>query len=904
MGCVALCLLSSPIAGKQVDTDSLYQIYRSKIFQKYRMQEMDSFLHYALLASHLPNLHPGQQELVTKALGNGYIQQGHYQKALEAFQQSLHYSQLTNDSATLHQAYYNLGITYRHLGDYSLVLEYLFKSLEIRIHLYGLESKSVSACYNMIGVTHHDLNAYEQALDFHKKALGIRQQTYGEVHTQTAGSYNNLGLVYYELKQYSQAIRYYERSVTIKSKLSGTNHPSVAGSYLNLGACHIELGEFDRALEYLTNALNIFLQVQGPKHPNVIGAYGNIGNAYALSEQYDRALEATQQGLETASHTFQKKDPYANPDAKELLLHRYTINVLKVKGKALWKKYQTQHQLKDLQASWNTYNLGIQLLARLQEQSLSSFSQQWWKEEGIGLFEGAIDASAALYHLTQDSVWLGEAFRIAEAAKANQLYGELLDAQAKVFSSVPDSVLQDEASLRNRISKLERIIASEQQLQQADSNRLFRLHSQLLAPKDSLIQLLQQLETTHPLYHSWRSQQLPPTLPATQGTVADSSLLIEFVCGKEQLYALAISPERVEIYSIGIDSLSERIEEMHRLLKQSDKLLGEGQFATTLARLQELGYGLYETLLAPILRDHPFAAHLIIVPDNDLAYLPFDMLIHEPSSSSTYRELAFLVKKYVIRYAYSAAVRQYSTHSHASPPGNWAGFAPSIDSAVTDWPPLLHTQQELTHLQAITGGQSFFGEQATERLLKQQMTEASILHIASHAITDNVQPAFSAMIFAREKGSEEDGKLYAYEVYQSQISAQLAVLSACNTGAGPLAKGEGVMSLARAFKSAGCPNIVMSLWPVDDEATAELMKLFYSFLDSGYPKDRALQQAKCEMIQSSPYVHPHYWASFVLIGDDESIRFSAYPPALSWVWVLLLVACGLWIFYRFLSHHR
>ena len=101
----------------------------------------------------------------------------------------------------------------------------------------------------------------------------------------------------------------------------------------------------------------------------------------------------------------------------------------------------------------------------------------------------------------------------------------------------------------------------------------------------------------------------------------------------------------------------------------------------------------------------------------------------------------------------------------------------------------------------------------------------------------------------------------------------MAVLSACNTGYGKLIKGEGIMSLARAFSYAGCPSVVMSHWQVDDKSTSELMELFYKELSEGKAKDEALRLAKLEYLKHSNITtsHPFYWSSFVVIGSTNPI---------------------------------
>ena len=121
-------------------------------------------------------------------------------------------------------------------------------------------------------------------------------------------------------------------------------------------------------------------------------------------------------------------------------------------------------------------------------------------------------------------------------------------------------------------------------------------------------------------------------------------------------------------------------------------------------------------------------------------------------------------------------------------------------------------------------------------------------------------------------------------------------MSACNTGFGNLQKGQGIASLASAFAYAGSPDLIMSLWPVQDQTTPELMSYFYKYLERGFSKGEALRQAKLAFLNQDHqiYSHPYYWASFIYVGDDESVNisrkmsFKTYPLLASVTLILLL----------------
>jgi CHAT domain-containing protein len=198
-----------------------------------------------------------------------------------------------------------------------------------------------------------------------------------------------------------------------------------------------------------------------------------------------------------------------------------------------------------------------------------------------------------------------------------------------------------------------------------------------------------------------------------------------------------------------------------------------------------------------------------------------------------------------------------------------------------------------------------FDQKASESNFKKLAPDYGILHLAMHTLIDNQKPLYSKLVFsALDKGSQDDGLLNTYELFNLRLQGELAVLSACNTGTGRLERGEGIISLARGFFYAGIPSVVMTLWEIEDHSSADLMAYFYKNLKDGMPKDVALQQAKLSYLAKSDklHSHPYFWAGFVNIGLPDPI--SASPPQQSWKWVLFTLPTLLLIIFGFLFLKR
>ena len=182
----------------------------------------------------------------------------------------------------------------------------------------------------------------------------------------------------------------------------------------------------------------------------------------------------------------------------------------------------------------------------------------------------------------------------------------------------------------------------------------------------------------------------------------------------------------------------------------------------------------------------------------------------------------------------------------------------------------------------------FLNEKASKQVFTNSAKEHKIIHIGTHAESDNVSPEFSRLIFAKNT-EDENNLLYTFEIYNQNLASNLAILTACETGKPTFQPGEGMISLAHAFNYAGSESILTSLWKIDEKSSAKIIENFYGHLKMGLPKDEALQKAKLDYLSTAEgrTLSPEYWAGLVLIGDASPIDFQ--PFNLWWIWALLFV---------------
>jgi len=174
------------------------------------------------------------------------------------------------------------------------------------------------------------------------------------------------------------------------------------------------------------------------------------------------------------------------------------------------------------------------------------------------------------------------------------------------------------------------------------------------------------------------------------------------------------------------------------------------------------------------------------------------------------------------------------------------------------------------------GGKTFLLDESTKSSFRSYANGHKIIHIGTHAESDNLRPELSRLVFAKNpdfQSVEEDNYLHAYEIYGYNLKSNLALLTACETGKPGYRPGEGMISIAHAFNYAGSESILTALWKIDEKASAEITENFYQNLIQDMDKDQALRLAKLSYLSSATgrTQSPEYWAGLVIMGDSTGI---------------------------------
>jgi CHAT domain-containing protein len=286
-----------------------------------------------------------------------------------------------------------------------------------------------------------------------------------------------------------------------------------------------------------------------------------------------------------------------------------------------------------------------------------------------------------------------------------------------------------------------------------------------------------------------------------------------------------------------------------------------------------LARSLYEILIQPAQSWIAGKRRLLIVPDDALHLLPFQFLLMQPLTSRIHaRDLPYLVHDYEIAYAPSASIFAHLHRRRASQPApaherDLIAFAP-VNFNEQGWGALPKTEDEVQQIGALFPSDRMslkIGVEATKAAVMGANLQAyRFVHFATHGMMDSQDPNNAALALSDDGGGRP--MLHPYEIMRLKLASDLVTLSACETGLGPVTA-EGVLSLMRAFFYAGTDAVCASLWPVDDAATADLMRRFYThMIQDGRDTAAALRAAQLELIGGTAWASPAYWAAFVVSG--------------------------------------
>lgn len=731
-------------------------------------------------------------------------------------------------------------------------------------------------------------------------------------------NYNILALIYQSLNQRDSALFCLQKSLSLQDP----DDPEISETYEYYGDCLLNFNDFAGALSYFEK-IKLYQDKSANYTPyKKASILSKIGISYQGQEKYQEALKNYQQAFAIIYNDASYLENNAvNPDFKSIQADKTIIRLLIFKSNALYELAKhSKNKPELLLQSMRTYRLATLVIDEFRQKISTDEFKEFFVTDVRKMYQNAIKASYLSYQISPNDSIMEFAFFFMEKSKNQVLLDAIRENSAIRYSNIPDTLITEEnkykiklVTLQNRLYNLK--------FKDADPVLINNCQYEYARTQNSYGDFLHQLETDYPEYYRLKFSYKVPSVPEIK-KLLKHQLLIEYMVGDNFVGVIAFDRGRsffslVPLNSVFINNLTGLLKDLANT--DDEKRYGPENFQ----RFVRNAGALYSILLEPALKSFRNTSQLIIIPDERLCFLPFEVLIDkipENIHQVNYRDLDYLLRRFVIHYEFSSEL--FVEHSHVSDHqfhgDSYLGFAPDYlqkeglkkvrvlgkgNSAYLT--PLAFNRQEIEEAASIFNGRALIGKSANAKAFRENKLSSRIIHIAAHTVINDSIPGLSGIFFSNESDSvmnENDtynDVIYVNEIYNLDINSSLAILSACGTGKGKLLRGEGLISIGRAFQYAGCPGMIMSLWKISDLSAAEIMKSFCRSLKKGRNVDVALRNAKIQFLKDAGvtgHSHPFYWSAFVLIGKENPLFHRNYTiPVI--LFVLLIATCGM-IYYK------
>ncbi len=610
----------------------------------------------------------------------------------------------------------------------------------------------------------------------------------------------------------------------------------------------------------------------------------NLSEVYYKLKNYNEALKYSHEAI-----NFLNQESITNKTFKDSVQIQYR------KPKALLINAQSRYFLNSNKSKSFLNDLlkqldnGIAILDQRKSTIKSYDDLSLLITENDELFNFSKQLLLDLYQLTHNNYYLNKLITIHESSIYSRIRSRLNLKNDVAFANIPKSVIDKENSIKKKLN------TSIEASNDGSFKSFFEANSEWNT-------FLETLKTNYPKYYKMRYASIEEPLNTIQNNVPENTTIVRYLFINENLYAVVISVSDKYLFKLNNKNIQEYLTQ-----------LGENQSEIKL--ISSKLFELYQQLWKPI-ENKINTKHVIIIPDGALFNLSFETLTTKKINS--FKELAnnCLLNKYILSYNYSLLLLD-KNRKNVDFQNDFIAFAPEFnDKMKKDYRIAIKDSVEIdkTYLTLLPqpfsvdlakeysklfNGASFVNEKASKQIFEKEASEHKIIHIGTHAESNNINPELSRLIFAKNN-ADDDNSLYTYEIYNTNLSSNLAILTACETGKPTYQAGEGMISLAHAFNYAGSESILTSLWKIDEQSSAKIIELFYKNIKKGWPKDKALQQAKLDYISSyeGRSLNPQYWAGLVLIGDTSPIEIQSSPHLIFWIVGVFLVITLIWFFVK------
>jgi CHAT domain-containing protein/Tfp pilus assembly protein PilF len=892
--------ISRAIGDRKTAADSLNSIGRIYLDLGEMQKALDKY-NEALQLRQAIGDRSGEGSTLTH-IGSVYWALGEMQKALDQYSKSLLIREALADRRGAAATLNNIGTVYEQFGQLQKALEKFNEALLISREIG--ERRIEASTLTNIGIVYASLGELQMALDKYNEALPIARAI-GDRRVE-ADTLTDIGSAYRSSGEMQKALEKYNEALSISRAVT---HRRLEAITLNhIGTVYQSLGEIQKALEKYNEALSIRKAI-GDRTGEAV-SLNSIGKGYWELGETQKALDRYKEALQLRQAVGDR-----NCEAETLLGIARVEQKLGNLTQARQSIEQAISIVESVRADIDSRELRTSFLASKQD-----------------YYETYIDVLLQMHKQNPNASLDALALAVSERARARSLLELLSEARDDIRQGVESALLERERSLRQRLSARAaaqgNLLNSKHTPEQAENSA--KEIASIIAEYE---ELEVQIRTSSPKYAALTQPQPLKLSEIQQQVLDPETLLLEYSLGENASYLFLVSqtsiisrqlPKRAEI-----EAAARRVLELMTARQpQPGETAAEYQARVNEARTNywPQAAALSRILLGPVAAQLG-KKRLVIVADGALQYIPFAALpvpasVKEESRNSGADPQPLIVEHEIVSLPSASTLATLRRETAGRKPAD-KSLAVLADPVFTDddarvrrnlvkagvkgrkrrpdsgdldiasrqmsrsgqetgvigsdarFGRLLSTRREATAISALVTErerkQALDFEASRANALGPDLDQYRIVHFATHGLLNNIHPELSGIVLSLvdEAGESQDGFLRLQDIYNLKLSAELVVLSACQTGLGKEIKGEGLVGLTRGFMYAGTPRIVASLWKVDDLATSELMKRFYTGM-LGPERLRpaaALRQAQLSIWRQKQWRAPFYWAAFVLQGE-------------------------------------
>lgn len=835
-----------------------------------------------------------------------FMDEGQYGKAMDILQRSIVTSKKIEDKYVESAIIQLLGSAYFSSGEYEkgirLTNQAYEQMLQLKKNMLAYK-EGIGTCLNQLAGMHDLIGNHEKAEYYYEEALGVfneLQANSNHFFANHATVLMNIGILYLKTERYQEALPYLEECVS-KSKSHGYQYEEASGLSALSGGYYL-LGKFDKAVQYKRMAITS-LEELGHK-TRMAETSLNMAEIYIETKQPDNAYQYLKKSLETVQ-------------TERLFVPIWEWRLYQYFGQYYVQRNEPQKAIRQ-------YENSLYIIEAMRSSFSTSQFKTGYLKNKLEVYDEYIQLLNTLHRQHPEKGYDRKSFEIFERRQGRAFLEEMGKTGARQYSGLPEDVRNKEMRLEKQIGLLSNQLSIQRSKdpKDRDLNAIRRIEQELENAKSLLQQLEQEIEAKYPDYYALKYPKPIQIEDLQQDFLRPGEAMLVYHVMEDQTCLWTISKTHFSgaAIDVGRDELNQKIGSFR---KHALRLAQQDQRGSVIRLKQKEDADIQEIpdlhdLLFPANLQHRIsrAQNLYIVPTGPLYLLPFEALKTKNDH--------YLIEKQGVSYLSSASLlgilRQSQARrdkkapypllafanpvykdapsvpqtSHANPAGSRdarSGKLPELRNEILrsamqgNFIELPETEDEAKEIRDILNAPS-----ASDPLqLRQKASRNNVLDFnaagrlddyrylvfACHGVIPDStsivkQPAL--VLSHPDPATNGDGFLTMSDVFALKMNADLATLSACNTGRGESVPSEGVMGLTRAFMYAGAPAVTVTLWSINSLAAKELNVGLFKHLKTGKGRMRALRQIKLAMIDGEhgqTWRHPYYWAPLVMFGDGN-----------------------------------